>query len=462
MIKERLEFALSVLKEKTGPAIESIREKSTLALNILREKTTRAVEKAKPHIEKLPEYKQKLPQYFLRLPLYYKAASTVGLVFVLTVSIYAGTNGLEKGDDLCPGELLEISLEEDLPLAEPVINAVYIITADGEEIVALATMEEAQAVLDGKMDRYKTKGSEIKDLVFKEMVGIEAKEVDDSYPVFSVEDAINYVITGTTEPRIYIVQGGDTLWDIAIANGISPYALQDMNPGFDPKRMRIGQEIFLYETFPFITVSFTEIVTVSERIPYQVVYENNDTMYRGQSQVKSVGTFGSKEVVSEITKENGVTVSSVVLSETIVTEPVTQVAYRGTLPTPVYTGTSSGELSQPVGSMNVISQYGRRGGRQHHGVDLKGPVGTPIYAAADGVVTFSGSSGSYGLLVKISHGNGLETRYSHNSENFVSVGDVVTAGQHIAAMGATGNATTSHLHFEVRINGASKNPMNYI
>ena len=396
--------------------------------------------------------------------------SALGLVLILALTIFAVTGGVaEPAEEPVGGELAalaeldehEVPLEEN-PFDEPIYKTVFVIKADGQEIVEMASYEEAEAVLAGITEKYKIKGSEVLNLGFKEDVSIEALKVDEFSPVATVEDAINYVITGTTEPGTYVIKGGDNLWDVAIKNGISPYALQEMNPGLDPKKLKIGQEIYLYQTHPFITVTFTEQVVVSERVAYQVVYEDNDTMYKGQTQVKSVGSYGSKLITSQITKENGAIVSSVVLSEEIVTEPVTQVAYRGTLPTPVYTGTSTGELSYPLASLNVISNYGSRGGRQHHGVDLKDYNGAPVYASADGVVTFSGYSGSYGNIVKLSHGNGLETYYAHNETNLVSVGETVVKGQQIATCGSTGNATTSHVHFEVRINGVSQNPMNYL
>ena len=107
----------------------------------------------------------------------------------------------------------------------------------------------------------------------------------------------------------------------------------------------------------------------------------------------------------------------------------------------------------PLAGAKVISPYGRRGGRQHSGTDLKTKPNDDILAAFDGEVVFSGSYYGYGNLIRIKHANGLETYYSHNSKNLVKVGDHVKAGQVIALTGRTGRATTEHLHFETRING---------
>ena len=106
----------------------------------------------------------------------------------------------------------------------------------------------------------------------------------------------------------------------------------------------------------------------------------------------------------------------------------------------------------------MISPYGRRGGRSHTGVDIKTRPNDNILAAFDGVVTMSQRYAAYGNLIKIRHERGLETWYSHNSKNLVSVGDRVKAGQVIALTGQTGRASTAHLHFELRLNGAAQNP----
>lgn len=98
----------------------------------------------------------------------------------------------------------------------------------------------------------------------------------------------------------------------------------------------------------------------------------------------------------------------------------------------------------------------------HSGLDIAAPKGTPIKAAADGVVSYSGTLGGYGNLIIIDHENGVQSYYGHCSKLYSNVGDTVTAGDVIAAVGSTGNSTGNHLHFEIRLNGSTVNPQKYI
>ena len=98
----------------------------------------------------------------------------------------------------------------------------------------------------------------------------------------------------------------------------------------------------------------------------------------------------------------------------------------------------------------------------HKGIDIAATRGTPILATAAGTVTFAGWSSGYGYLVKIDHGNEVQTYYGHCSRLYVSAGESVEAGTEIAAVGSTGNSTGNHLHFEIRLNGEQINPQTYV
>lgn len=111
----------------------------------------------------------------------------------------------------------------------------------------------------------------------------------------------------------------------------------------------------------------------------------------------------------------------------------------------------------------ITSRFGIRRRDNHKGLDIANSTGTTIRAAAAGTVTYAKyNSGGYGNLVIISHGNGIQTYYGHNSKLYVSEGQTVEQGDEIAAMGSTGISTGPHCHFEVRINGVAQNPQNYL
>ena len=121
-------------------------------------------------------------------------------------------------------------------------------------------------------------------------------------------------------------------------------------------------------------------------------------------------------------------------------------------------------LIHPVSGI-ISSRFGVRSSIRssaHTGLDIATSSGTPIAAAAAGTVTFSGWKGSYGNLLVITHDNGVQTYYGHCSALYASVGQTVSQGETVAAVGSTGNSTGAHLHLEVRVNGVAYNPQNYL
>ena len=121
-------------------------------------------------------------------------------------------------------------------------------------------------------------------------------------------------------------------------------------------------------------------------------------------------------------------------------------------------------LIRPI-SGTITSRFGHVSSRRvsrHTGLDIAASTGTKIKAAAGGTVTFSGYKGSFGYMVVINHGDGIETYYAHCSKLYVKAGQQVNQGEVIAAVGNTGNSTGPHLHLEIRVNGVAYNPQNYV
>jgi murein DD-endopeptidase MepM/ murein hydrolase activator NlpD len=124
---------------------------------------------------------------------------------------------------------------------------------------------------------------------------------------------------------------------------------------------------------------------------------------------------------------------------------------------------------KPVKDFRFTSNFGVRGnpfgggGEMHPGLDMAAPIGTPVYATADGLVGRAERTyGGYGNLIQLEHGKGIETRYGHLSQILVHQGQRVHRGDLIALMGSTGRSTGSHLHYEVRIDGRAVNPMPFL
>lgn len=340
-----------------------------------------------------------------------------------------------------------------------VAETCYAIQINGKNAAILASQEEAQAVLDGVTAYYQTEGSELISVSYSETVEItELQEKDPD--LISVADAVTMIITGTKEPKTHTIVKGDNLWDISMEYGMSVDELIASNPDADPDHLKIGSTLNLYELKPYLHVTLKEQLTATENIDYSVTYEETNTLYKGEYQVKVSGEYGKRQVTKEIIKENGLVVSSTETGSQVISEPKTQITLKGTKSLSTLVGT--GSFVNPMNHMEISSAYGSRGGSRHNGVDLRNPKGTPIKVVDDGVVTFAGYKGSFGNLVKVSHGNGIETWYAHCSSILVGIGDVVRKGDQIATVGATGRATGYHLHFEVRKNGIPQNPMNYL
>jgi murein DD-endopeptidase MepM/ murein hydrolase activator NlpD len=123
---------------------------------------------------------------------------------------------------------------------------------------------------------------------------------------------------------------------------------------------------------------------------------------------------------------------------------------------------------RPISEGYLSSYFGERmdpfNGEEtfHKGVDFAADVGADVVAVASGIVTFADKKDGYGMLVEVSHGNGLITRYGHNSRVLVKAGDTVQRGEALAAVGSTGRSTGPHLHFEVLKNGHPVNPISFI
>lgn len=239
-----------------------------------------------------------------------------------------------------------------------------------------------------------------------------------------------------TQISSYTVREGDTLSGIALMFGVSVNTIMWANDISRATALRAGQTIII---LPVTGISYT--------------VAKGDTIKGIASRYKAD--------LDEILRYNDLTLdSTLVIGHTII---IPDAEVRVSVPT---NSASTGNLAHDTNGPSYEGYYTRpiiggvksQGLHGYNGVDLAAPSGTPIYASASGKVIVSSSggwNGGYGNFIIISHDNGTQTLYAHNSQNLVSVGAYVDQGQKIALMGNTGKSTGSHVHFEIR---GAKNP----
>ena len=223
----------------------------------------------------------------------------------------------------------------------------------------------------------------------------------------------------------------------------------------------MGQQLTLSAAVPYLSVQQTVTEAYTQVIPYETVIQYDDTMYKNKSKITVQGVNGSADVVADVTYVNGVETGREIISYVVTAEPVNAVKVVGSKPLPrtMATGNfikpSNGTFSSGYGNRRSLGDF-------HTGVDFAGAKGTNIWAADGGVVTHAGWKGNYGYCVIINHQNGYTTLYAHCSKLLVKVGDKVAQGDIIAKVGNTGRSFGAHVHFEIKYNGKTQNPLNYI
>ncbi|TLM99801.1 M23 family metallopeptidase [bacterium] len=333
------------------------------------------------------------------------------------------------------------------------------IKINGKVSLVLKDMQAAEDILKRLKESYIKGGMNISSVKFEEDVEIvqvpaELKEI------LEPEKAMELIKNGRQKKAVHVVSEGDSLWIIARKNDMRVAELKAANPDLKGEKLALGQELNLVKLEPMINVLIEAQWTLNETLPYDVVVEKDGSMWRGRQKIKQKGQNGSREVTYRVVLKNGAEVSKVALAEKILKQPRNQVVIKGSRMVIASRG-GSGRVAWPTGG-RITSNYGRRWGRMHTGIDIDGHTGQPIGAASDGRVISTGWDGGYGKTVVISHGGGLVTKYAHLSKIEVEVGQEVSRGDLIGLMGSTGRSTGSHLHFEVLVNGAFQNPIRYL
>ena len=272
--------------------------------------------------------------------------------------------------------------------------------------------------------------------------------------IMDYADIVNMLNGKEQEEKVYVVQAGDTPWMIAAANDLTLNELYELNPEMTSKsyQMYIGDELVVAQEMDFLQVKQVATRTWQEEIAYDTKTTNSEEYDWGVTKTITAGQNGLKEVTADITYINGVKVSTEVLNETILVEPVTEEVIKGThLKSGMVAQYGTGNFIWPVPNYKYVSRWMSSG---HTGADICAAYGTPIIACDAGVVVTSGWHYSYGNYVIINHGNGYRTLYAHMAYSpSVSVGQSVSQGQVIGYVGSTGNSYGNHCHLEMYYNG---------
>lgn len=338
----------------------------------------------------------------------------------------------------------------------------YCIFVDGKKVGAVENKGVAEEVFRTIESMYTSDIEQSKVEKIEIIEKWEAREANISLEkVYSQEEMVDVLCTSGEKESRHEVKIGETLADICKLYSMTEEEILEANPNVDPKKLNVGSTLIIKQHAPILTVRITEKVTYEKEIPYEVQQTESPDIYQGYTELQQQGENGLSEITSRITLVNGEQIEEKPLVTTVKKEPVAEITLVGVKERPPSVG--SGKYIWPIrGSYSFSSKFGYRWGRLHAGIDLSCSPGTDILAADGGVVTYSGYSGAYGYLIKIDHQNGMESRYAHNSKLLVSEGEKVFQGQHIAESGNTGRSTGPHLHFEIRVSGNPKNPMNYL
>lgn len=295
-------------------------------------------------------------------------------------------------------------------------------------------------------------GKIIESIYIQNEMTIKQNKISTSDMIFTnTSDLSKYLLFGTLEEqKKYIVKPGDTIEKISYNNKLSVEEFLIANKEFNDSSNLLydGQEVTLGILKPAFKTIEEDYVVEFEDSNYktEIVYDNS--MLSGVERIKQQGVNGKNKVSKKVKKINGEVKSAVVIESQEIVPAQNKIIVRGN-------GTISigrvGNWAWPTKTPYVItSSYGWRWGKIHKGLDISGTGhGSPIYAANDGVVLESRYDSFNGNFIVINHNNGYYTIYAHMSALLVKKGEIVTIGQQIGKMGATGYAFGAHLHFGV-------------
>ncbi len=343
---------------------------------------------------------------------------------------------------------------------------------DGVFLCAVKNESDALTVFESILEPYVKKAESSESVAFVEEIEyVQGLYPEDSNLIWSSSELKSTLSEPKSEAQYHKAKKGETVKAIAKRYGLTVAQLKALNPNKNFGKAKNLGKLLISRQENYVRVKVMKTRTRTETIPFETVKQNSSSLAKGTSKTYRQGENGKKTITELMTYIDGKVSYTTVVSEKVTKSPVSKVILVGTK---TYTASSSGFTWPTRGAYSISSRYGYRsasisGWSFHGGLDIVrsggGTSGTPVVAAASGVVeyAYSGYTG-YGHTVVINHGNGIKTRYAHMYPGSICVraGQNVSIGQQIGRIGSTGNSTGPHLHFEVIVNGRKVDPLRYI
>lgn len=379
----------------------------------------------------------------------------------------------------------------------PELEHVYTLWVDGMMLGAAEDSDTLCEAMQMVTDQYITPNT--LSVRVSNQVSIRYEYLPVEAGVSSAQDLAALLAEETLQTFPYTVQKGDTLEDLLNRFGMTQERLQELNPEANLESQTLamgleeigaaeetadtastaaldslltaelgthlepGMELTIEQTCPRLMVYTVEEQKFTRPTAPDIQTEPDSTMFYGEQRILQEGEAGEENVLARVVTRCGVTVTHTDLSSITTTESVPMIVSTGTQERPqlpdgcLFLWPVQGHISSDFGYRFIFGEN-----NFHRGVDIPAPMGTAINAGADGVVSFAGVKGTYGNLVVLTHENGFQTYYAHCSKILVKVGDTVTQGTPIAAVGSTGRSTGPHCHFEVRYQNNPIDPLLYL
>ena len=323
----------------------------------------------------------------------------------------------------------------------------------GDTVFYLKNAADYDALMAKLQNHFKAKGATVRRMELEPEIKAEAVTTEEK--ILTVDEAFKLLLTGGREEAVYVAEETESLESVAKKFNMTVDEIKALNAHWEDP-LHKGSKITVLKAAPMITVTLEQEMKAQSAVAFKTVTKEDPNQVKSVKKVAQAGKAGLLETTTCVKSENGKITSSVTESSRLIQEPVDEIVAVGTKE-----GLATGSFMTPTVG-RLTSPFGPRWGRFHYGVDLANATGTNVVAADGGVVTRVGMAGSYGNLIIIDHQNGTSTRYAHLSAYNVKVGDVVQKGQSIGKIGSTGRSTGPHLHFEVRVGGVAKNPLDFI